>query len=343
MGDKKSQYRKTFKTMEQNMRNFIDQLDDTSPEPKSVLDFNFTSYWVDIVKISEKLCFEANKLSLAWINAPVPSNTDMVAMGACLEMACVAIVGAFHSFPSDCGDMVKTELRKCIKSVFESCLIFIQTLTDTTGKKFTAQNHPLVARFAQVMNSSDAVKKIPRSNKEACANILKENYDVLKDALSEINEVKSDDFVNDLDENDEQWSEEDHQIINPSTGLIKTCVALVKKTRDTLRKEGLDATPAQLADYDTIVEIISKLSPCVDDLALSLYPPLDWSECKNCNQVLKVNLESCLAVLEPLHFMQGDEAVKWREFVSKAVIHNFSEIQRVFISRGMAEMRVSDS
>lgn len=339
MGDKKSQYRKTFKTMEQNVRNFLEQLEDLSPEPKSVTSFDFPTFWTDIVKISEKLCFEANKLSLAWINPPTPSNTDMVAMGGCFELACVAIVGAFHSFPSDGGTLVRCSLQKGLTRIFESCQEFIKTLFDTTGKKFLSSNHPVVAKFAQVMNNCDAIKTLPKSNKEACMNLLKDHYDVLKDALSELDEAKSSDFMEDLDETDEQWTEDDNQIINPSIGLIKTSIALVKKTRDTMRK---GETPDHHEEYDLVIGSYDKLSAAVDDLALSLYPPINWTECKNCNEILKTKIESCLSCLEPLHFMQGEEAMKWREFVGKAVTHNFSEIQRVFISRGMAEMKVSE-
>ena len=31
---------------------------------------------------------------------------------------------------------------------------------------------------------------------------------------------------------------------------------------------------------------------------------------------------------------------EWKEFVGKAIVHNFSEIQRVFITNGLAEMKV---
>ena len=49
--------------------------------------------------------------------------------------------------------------------------------------------------------------------------------------------------------------------------------------------------------------------------------------------------KNCLA---DLHFMQSEDANKWCEFIGKAVIHNFSEIQRVFINKGMAEIKVGD-
>ena len=82
------------------------------------------------------------------------------------------------------------------------------------------------------------------------------------------------------------------------------------------------------------------MSSLVDDLALTLYPPIDWSECKQANESLKDYLESCLQKLSQLHFMKLEDSIKWKEFVGKAIVHNFSEIQRVFITNGLAEMKV---
>ena len=40
--------------------------------------------------------------------------------------------------------------------------------------------------------------------------------------------------------------------------------------------------------------------------------------------------------------MSQEEADTWAEFIGRAVTHNFSEIQRVFVTRGLAEIRVAD-
>ena len=196
--------------------------------------------------------------------------------------------------------------------------------------------------FGLVMSKCEAVKYLPKSNKMACIGLIKDQYDILKDALSELEEVKNDDFVDDFGDSVEQWTENDHQLINPSMGLIKTSIVLVKKSSDTIKKSGLEESSEQFLEYDTIFENISKLSAFVDDLALSLYPPLNWSECKQSNQILKAALEDVLLCLSSLHFMKSEEANKWREFVGKAVIHNFSEIQRVFVTQGLAEIKVSE-
>jgi len=340
--DKKSLYKKTFKTMEQNIKNFLEQLNDTSPEPKYVADFDFPDFWSDLNKISDKLVFEANKLSISWLNPPTPSSTDMASMGSCLELACVALIAAYHSFPSDAGQAVRVSLKESLQSAFEACQSFVKTLSETLGKKFSANSHPILQSFGLIMSKCEAIKNLPKSNKTACIALIQDQYDILKDALDELEEVKNDAFVDDFGDSVEQWTDNDHQIINPSMGMIKTSLALVKKTRVTVKKSGLEATGEQLQEYDTVLEKLNKLSALVDDLALSLYPPLNWAECKQANQTLKSSLEEVLLCLTSLHFMQSEDAVKWKEFVTKAVLHNFSEIQRVFVTQGMAEIKVTE-
>jgi len=340
--DKKSLYKKTFKTMEQNIKNFLEQMNDTSPEPKFVVDFDFKDFWADLSKISDKLLFEANKLSISWLNPPTPSSSDMASMGSCLELACVALIAAFHSFPADAGLAVRVAMKEALQSVFESCLTFVKTLSETLGKKFSSNSHPILQSFGLVMSKCEVVKNLPKSNKIASLLLIQDQYDILKDALSELEEVKNDAFVDDFGDSVEQWTENDHQIINPSMGMIKTSLALVKKTSVTIKKAGREESGPELQEYDTLLEKLNKLSALVDDLALSLYPPLNWSECKQANQVLKDSLEEVLMCLASLHFMQSEDAAKWREFVAKAVVHNFSEIQRVFVTQGMAEIKVSE-
>ena len=53
---------------------------------------------------------------------------------------------------------------------------------------------------------------------------------------------------------DEQWKEGDGQLINPSVGLMKTSVALVKRVLATVRGEGGEETTLQLHEYDGLLE-----------------------------------------------------------------------------------------
>ena len=225
-----------------------------------------------------------------------------------------------------------------------------------------------------MVEKCETLKSLPKSNKKVAILAMRDELGILKDALGELEEARSNGFMESFDEEEglgEQWKEDDLMVLNPSLGLIKTTVALVKKTIATVEKSGLeegemveefDRLMPRMAAFRFVISPTFLLnafyavlyllpilafmkcyfSPLVDDLALSLYPPINWSESKaNANQ-LKQELELCLSHLRPLHFMTSEEAAAWAEFIGRAVTHNFSEIQRVFVTRGLAEIRVTD-
>ena len=262
-------------------------------------------------------------------------------MGALLELACVALLASWHNYPVDTGHTMRTMLRDNISSTLQSVISFIQTLTTSLGHTYSANSHPILQCYGEVSSRCGVIKTMPRSNKHVCVEKLSQNHGLLKDALSELEEVNSEDFGLDLDEEAEQYTERDSQILNPSKGLIKTSIVLTKKTMDTIKKSGVDDSSGMLLEYDRVVEIMSRMSSGVDDLALTLYPPVDWAECKHMNESLKEYLQQCLEDLSSLHFMKTEESVKWRDFISKAIVHNFAEVQRVLITNGMAEIKIA--
>lgn len=71
--------------------------------------------WSDLGKISDKLCFEANKMSLAWVSPPQPPVSDMVAMGGSLESVAVTLMAASAAFPPAAGKLVRDQLIVAVK------------------------------------------------------------------------------------------------------------------------------------------------------------------------------------------------------------------------------------
>ena len=84
--------------------------------------------WSDLGKIADKLCFEANKLSLAWVSPPQPPVSDMVAMGSSLESVAVTLMAASTTFPPAAGKLVRDQLIvvvTCTQSFFPILTISI--------------------------------------------------------------------------------------------------------------------------------------------------------------------------------------------------------------------------
>jgi len=347
MGDKKSNYRRTFKGLEVNIANCLAQLDhDPAREPKTLEDLDFDQFWKDIVAICQKLCFEANKIGLAWINPPVPSNAEMSQMAGHLEMACVALLGAAASHPGEAGGMVNTQLNNVVVSVFEACIGFAKILQNTSGKKISSQNHPLLPQFGLIMKNCDAVGSLPRTNKDACVGVLNDEHLMLKDAVKELEEARDNvGCSDDLDEQvmEEKWNESDKKILNPCLGLIKAAVALTKKTADTIEKFGRNDVKDEIADYDRVVEALGELSPTVDDLALTLYPPVSWEDVETASDKLKNVVLKCFVFVDGLHFMGSEEADKWRSFLEKALAHNDKEINRVIAEHKLENIKLGET
>jgi len=340
MSEKKGEYKRAFKALEQSLSNILDQVGQVPGNSDVAVD----QVWSDLCKISDKLCFEANKLSLAWVSPPQPPVSDMVAMGGSLESVAVTLMAASAAFPLAAGTLVRDQLIVAVRSVLDASKDLVRGLGETLGKKYPSGTHPVLQCFGKVVEKCETLKSLPKSNKKAAILAMRDELGILKDALGELEEARSNGFMESFDEEEgfeEQWKEDDLMVLNPSLGLIKTTVALVKKTMATVEKFGLEEGE-KVVEFDRLIPRIAAFSPLVDDLALSLYPPINWSESKaNANQ-LKQELEVCLSHLRPLHFMTSEEAAAWAEFIGRAVTHNFSEIQRVFVTRGLAEIRVTD-
>ena len=92
-----------------------------------------------------------------------------------------------------------------------------------------------------MVEKCETLKSLPKSNKKAAILAMRDELGILKDALGELEEARSNGFMESLDDEEgleEQWMDDDLLVLNPSLGLIKTAVALVKKTIVTVEKFG---------------------------------------------------------------------------------------------------------
>ena len=146
MAAAKQKYKQTFQTMATNLKSFSDQVKQTEAEHvvASGNIYDATTYWEDICKISQKLGFEANKITIMWTNKPVPSPDDMVAVCSALELACVSLLNVFYSFPVSEGQTVLRILKSTVTDILESCVSFSTVLQSSVGVTYSEQHrHPL--------------------------------------------------------------------------------------------------------------------------------------------------------------------------------------------------------
>ena len=216
-------------------------------------------------------------------------------------------------------------------------------------------------------------KELPVNNFIASSKFILTQLRLISDAISELDEARElvsseevktdiDDF--EMDEFDLNWSETDLKILGPATGLLKTVKNLVKKIGQTAKEIGTqlqdnnDSTILQDKnnDLDQLCDVCAKLSPASDDLAATLYPPIDPTEVstaaklliKISKQLLEENLLT--SVLEkPVKCTtenanqekRPNEVVQnWAQFLNNALKHNEDQLNLKLAERGIESLQV---
>ncbi|KAJ8260359.1 hypothetical protein GJAV_G00181220, partial [Gymnothorax javanicus] len=172
-------------------------------------------------------------------------------------------------------------------------------------------------------------------NQAALLEVLLSCTAVLKDAIEEIEQAQAevqDPFSDVLEEEDmpsrgnqdAYWSDLDRQLMGPCRGLMKASAACLKKLSGSVKINGNVDTAECIAQLDDLADIAKEISPSVDDLALSLYPPMDYSavELNACRlaSVLKRALEIC----RTSHVCLEAE-LSWVQFLEGVVEHNLQK------------------
>lgn len=76
------------------------------------------------------------------------------------------------------------------------------------------------------------------------------------------------------------WTSEEKEMIPPVIGLAKVAKSCFKKVNVALKTNGNCNTEENVSQLDELVLSMKGLSPAVDDLISSLYPPVDKSVVK---------------------------------------------------------------
>ncbi|KAG9340672.1 hypothetical protein JZ751_021228 [Albula glossodonta] len=160
---------------------------------------------------------------------------------------------------------------------------------------------------------------------------------VVKDAIEEMEQAQADshdpfgDVLDDEDldsrgNQDTYWSESDRQLMAPCQGLMKASAACLRKLSAAVRANGKVDTPENIAQLDDLADITKEISPSVDDLALSLYPPMDYSGVENNASKLASVLKKVLEITRASHVcLEGD--LNWVQFLDGAVEHNLQKVK----------------
>uniref|UniRef100_UPI00398E80F4 cyclin-D1-binding protein 1 homolog isoform X2 n=1 Tax=Pristiophorus japonicus TaxID=55135 RepID=UPI00398E80F4 len=192
-----------------------------------------------------------------------------------------------------------------------------------------------------VWEACDRFSKIPKDNQAAVLSVMSSYAAIVEDALEEMEQARradnpdpfsdifDDDDDADLRENrDTYWSEADKQVMAPCLGLLKAAKACLKKVSGAMKTHGKVDTLQHITQLDDLGDITSEVSPSVDELVLSLYPPMNYITVQmNAAKVASV-LNKVLEITKSSHMCPESES-SWLQFLSGAIDHNMDKVKNL--------------
>ncbi|KAM9645821.1 cyclin-D1-binding protein 1 isoform 1-T1 [Trichechus inunguis] len=317
-------------------------------------EFNREKFWSRLNEAAVTVAGEATTLTAAFSRLPLPSPQETQRFCESIRVATEAIIAVYYSLPKSQGITLRKLVRDAVLDIVDGMAQLVEGLFITPTQ--SPKNKDLI--FCNtVWAACQQVPRLPRDNKAAALLMLTKSVDFVKDAHEEVeraveecdpysgllNDSEEDNLGNDHrvdsdDRNDAEedalgfpnnrdvyWSEEDQELIIPCLALVKASKASLKKIRISVAENG---KKDQVAQLDEIVDITEEISPSVDDLALSIYPPM-------CHLTVRINSAKLVSVLKKaLEITKASHATpqpedSWIPLLVSAVDHCMNRIKEL--------------
>ncbi|KAI0224982.1 cyclin-D1-binding protein 1 [Lamellibrachia satsuma] len=314
----------TLRVVQDHLKDGVEKETETATDDLAVF-WNTSEAAVKLVSI------EATKLCLAFAEPPLPKYEVYHPLIERIGKATLAMVTSFYNLPLSKGATLNRMVRKDISRIVDATVTLVEVIKASNYQG--SQQH--LHSTGTVWEYCDQFPNLPKDNKDATLHVGNETSQLVKDALEEIQEtLQSEDGCGDQldlscqDQNDVSWSEEDKQVIMPSVGLIKAANACLKRVLGAVKKHGKCDCAKDASQLDNLVERLYEVSPAVDEVVLSVYPPVNKEVVHENTEKLGVILQTLLECVKHVHVTTEDDA-SWLEFLLKAVIHNMDKMQQV--------------
>ncbi|XP_037358223.1 cyclin-D1-binding protein 1 [Talpa occidentalis] len=271
-------------------------------------EFNRETFWRSLNEAAVVVSKEATTLTAVFSRLPLPSPQETQRFCEQIHAAIKAIIAVYYSFPKDQGITLRKLIRSATLDIMDGMAQLVDVLVISPPQ--SPENSDLIS-CNSVCVACQQVPRIPRDNKAAALLMLTKSVDFVKDAHEEMEQAMEEcdpysGLLNDTEENnfdnhsneddvlgcpnnrDLYWSEEDHELLIPCLALVRASKACLKKIRISVAENG---KKDQVAQLDDIVDISDEISPSVDDLALSIYPPV-------CHLTVRINSAKLVSVLK---------------------------------------------
>ncbi|XP_045678711.1 cyclin-D1-binding protein 1 [Phyllostomus hastatus] len=306
-------------------------------------EFNPETFWIRLNDAAVKVSREATILTEVFSRLPLPLPSPQETQRVCEQVhaAIKAVIAVYYSLPKDQGITLRKLVRSTTLDIVDGMAQLVEVLSITPAQ--STENNDLIS-CNNVWLVCQQVPRIPRDNKAAALLMLTKNVNLVKDAHEEMERAVeecdpycglSNDIVEDNSEQDDvlgcpnnqdsYWSEEDQELISPCLALVRASKACLKKIQVAVAENG---KKDQVAQLDDIVDISDEISPSVDDLALSIYPPM-------CHRTVSINsaklasvIKKALEITKSSHVTPQTED-SWIPLLINAVDHCMNRIKEL--------------
>ncbi|XP_030635845.1 cyclin-D1-binding protein 1 homolog isoform X2 [Chanos chanos] len=297
-------------------------------------DFDLSTFWDTLNQAVKVTSQEATKLSLAFSKPPLPSHDDCEKLAESIQKAVLTLSTIYYWLPKSQGITLRKLVRDGTADVLEGVVQLVEILLTSPLQSLSQEQ---LTSTGGVWASCDQFSHLPRDNKAAVLGVLASCSGMVKDAIEEIEQAlaeSQDPFgdildVEDLDargNQDTHWSELDRQLIGYCRGLMKASAACLRKLSAAVRTNGNLDTEENIAQLDDLADAAHEISPSVDDLALTLYPPVDYSTVEQNACRLTLEMKRILGVIRGCHVcLEAD--LNWVQFLEGALDHNLEKIK----------------
>ncbi|NXK93299.1 CCDB1 protein, partial [Formicarius rufipectus] len=296
--------------------------------------FELPRFWDTLGQTFQVTSQEATKLSLAFSRPPLPSAEDCQKLSEDVQNAILAVATVYYWLPKGQGTTLRRMVRDATTEVVEGMIQLTDTILNAPVESLSQEQ---LISTGGVWEACEQVSNLPRDNQAAVASALAACLGVVKDAVEEMEHalVEGQDPYGDIMEDEElgfrgnrdtYWSEDDRQLLSSCMGLMKASKACLKKVLGAVKAYGKADSPEHIAQLDDLADIASEISPSVDELALSMYPPVNPLAVR-----LNVNTREAF-LMNFLHFCRTSHVCPpseegWVQFLNDAVDHNMNKIK----------------
>uniref|UniRef100_A0A803TZ11 Cyclin-D1-binding protein 1-like C-terminal domain-containing protein n=1 Tax=Anolis carolinensis TaxID=28377 RepID=A0A803TZ11_ANOCA len=215
-----------------------------------------------------------------------------------------AVPATRHRYPQHVGDI----------------LALVQELVSV----FPASTIQSVAMLMSLLQAS--VNALRASEVDFTEETEKQMEQAQQEGADPYGDVLEDEELGSRGNRDVYWSEADRRLLGPCLGLVKAAKACLKKVLGAVRAHGQADAAERVAQLDDLADMAADVSPSVDELALSTYPPVNQLSVRLNAAKLASVLKKMLEIARSSHVCPPSEE-GWVKFLLGAVDHNLDRIK----------------